>query len=709
MADVYSKWSDTVQFGVAEQKPFSWEVVEIQKFLSGEPVANQGFGFSVSMNGAGTMAMVSTSRIGTVMRGTIYHFTKVNGVWTYLTKIEPNASHGLGFGIKIALNSEGTALLVGSMIGVGHVYYYAFEAGAWVMKQDIYDPASGGSSEYGFGTAVAISGDGTTAMIGAWRFPVDGKSGAGCVYVYSFNGMTWSLQKQLLPPTPTAGAGFGYSVAISGNGLCAAIGLGDWETIGKLLIYNRSGTTWATANESFNDGTGFSAYVFPANNTKTNFGRSVAMNRDGSLLFSSYYNEDSNGVASGCVIVFIRIYKEYREAVRIYGSDEAMNDNFGYSVSTNLTGDLLLVGSPYNDDTATATGSMYFFDTSALLDRLQETNKIYSDPITAARIGSDVCLSADGKIALIGAYNDTGSVEYSGGVTYFTREQGVWTKKGKFFPDDPVTSAGFGVSVAMNAAGDRAVIGCYMDSTRDVEAGAVYTFSRTGDVWTQTGKIVPHAISDWVWERCGFGYSVALDASGTELLVGVPFAGGTPNGCVFAYRLVNNIWTYYTRFFNGNVSGNHFGSGIAISPDGLKAIVGSDYSDYVKANSGGAHICKRVGNTWTVGAAFYPPDLLQNSHFGKTASVNEDFTMAAIGAYQDGPNSEGSVYLYSIKNNVPTLKRKIRASDAGVDKFFGFSVCLTPDGRNMLVGAQGEDLTNVDQGAFYEFVSINQF
>ena len=104
---------------------------------------------------------------------------------------------------------------------------------------------AGESGEEGhFGQSVALSADGNTALVGA---PTAG-SGAGAVLVFTRTGSTWTQQAEL---TPTSGeeigsGGFGSSVALSKDGDTAVIGApGDTGGVGAAWVFTRSETgTW---------------------------------------------------------------------------------------------------------------------------------------------------------------------------------------------------------------------------------------------------------------------------------------------------------------------------------------------------------------------------------------------------------------------------------------------------------------------------------
>ncbi|HEX7609492.1 MAG TPA: FG-GAP repeat protein, partial [Solirubrobacteraceae bacterium] len=97
-----------------------------------------------------------------------------------------------------------------------------------------------------FGVKVALSTDGNTALVGG--FGDNGETGAA--WVFTRTGSTWTQQGPKLTATDEVGAGeFGTSVALSSDGNTAVIGgptddNGAKEQLGAAWVFVRSGSTW---------------------------------------------------------------------------------------------------------------------------------------------------------------------------------------------------------------------------------------------------------------------------------------------------------------------------------------------------------------------------------------------------------------------------------------------------------------------------------
>ena len=148
-----------------------------------------------------------------------------------------------------------------------------------------------------FGRSVAISGDGTTAVIGA---PGD-SSNAGAVWVFTRSGSEWQQPGVKLQGAGAVGAPYlGYSLAVSADGnTVLAGGPFDHESHGAVSAFTRSGATWAQQGQPLT-GTGEEGSGY--------FGWSVALAGDGSTALIGAPNDrnEHQYTGAGAAWVFTR-------------------------------------------------------------------------------------------------------------------------------------------------------------------------------------------------------------------------------------------------------------------------------------------------------------------------------------------------------------------------------------------------------------------
>jgi hypothetical protein len=135
--------------------------------IAGQP---DSLGISVAVDAAGTEAIVGADGYGTASGfGAAYVYSNPYGInWTSTGPVKLSLDPSQAkpqFGISVALSADGTVALVGSN---GAAFVYTYSSGAWQGPVELQEHLGASS---GFGTAVALSGDGKTALIGDFQNP----------------------------------------------------------------------------------------------------------------------------------------------------------------------------------------------------------------------------------------------------------------------------------------------------------------------------------------------------------------------------------------------------------------------------------------------------------------------------------------------------------------------------------------------------------
>ena len=181
--------------------------------------------------------------------------------------------------------------------------------------------------------------------------------------------------------------------------------------------------------------------------------------------------------------------------------------------------------------------------------------------------GFSVALSADGNTAIVGGPYDNSNI---GAAWVFTRSGGVWTQQGnKLVGTGAVGNAGQGVSVALSADGNTAIVGGPGDNS---DTGAAWVFTRSGGVWTQQGNKLVGTGAVGIADQ---GFSVALSADGNTAIVGGP-VDNSSTGAAWVYTRSGGVWTQQGSKLVGTGAVGNAGQGysVALSADGNTAIVG---------------------------------------------------------------------------------------------------------------------------------------
>jgi hypothetical protein len=344
------------------------------------------------------------------------------------------------------------------------------------------------------------------------------------------------------------------TVAISGDGNTAIVGgWGDDEGAGAVWIFTRSGSTWTQQGEKITRGVRGGNGHYPST-----FGDSVALSYDGNTALVGGSEDDE---LVGSAWVFTRsgtTWSQQGEVLR--GSESSLESRFGWSVALSADGNTALIGGIGDSEGA---GAAWVFVRSGSTWSQQGPKLTGTEEVGRSGLGSSVALSENGNTALVGGAGDNKQL---GAVWVFVRSGTTWTQQGpKLTENNPIHCCSVGVSVALSADGNTALIGTGM--------GAVWVLTRSGTTWSEPGQeLRSHQLLPT------FGESVALSADGTAALIGEP-ASSNYSGAAWVYRSSHGVWDQQPpEELTGTeeIGEAEFGWTVALSADGHTAFVGGD-------------------------------------------------------------------------------------------------------------------------------------
>ena len=466
------------------------------------------------------------------------------------------------------------------------------------LVQQAYLKASNTESGDGFGRALAMDGD--TLVIAA-REEDSGATGvngdqsdntqpdAGAVYVFVRDGAGWSQQAYLKAsnaqgsaPGDMFGDRFGSSVSISGDTIVVGARMEDSNAIGV----------------------------------------------DG--------DQTNNGARrSGAVYVFVRNGTSWSQQAYLKASNARATHRFGTSVS--ISGDLLVVGAPNENSSATGvnnddgshdvnplgldTGAAYVFVRNAANEWSQEAYLKASNTGENDEFGTAVSIS--GNTIVIGAprensadINDQNddSANNAGAAYVFVRDAlANWAQQSYLKASNPDVEDRFGEAVSIS--GDTIVVGAEGEDSNTTgingpeddnslpESGAAYVFVRSGTSWSQQA------------------YLKASNADAVE----------DPDDD------------------EGDLNGDGFGESVAILGDSI--VVGSggedssatglngDQVNNSTTNAGAAYLFVRNGATWSQQDYLKASNTGVDDEFGSAVTLSGDIVV--VGAVAEGSNAIG--------------------------------------------------------------------
>jgi hypothetical protein len=319
----------------------------------------------------------------------------------------------------------------------------------------------------------------------------------------------------------------------------------------------------------------------------------------------------------------------YSQQAKLTASDGAGGDIFGFSVAISAGGTIALIGAQYHNS---QTGSAYVFtESGGTWTEAQELTA--SDAMKGDFFGNAVALSADGTIALVGAYGKN-AYSYTGAVYVFTEGDGTWTQTQELTASDGAPGDNFGFYVALSATGTTAVIGA---DAKDSYTGAAYVFTESGGTWTQAQKLTA---SDSHTSDI-FGSSVALSALGTVALIG---AQGK-NGNTRRGLRVHGERRQLDRGPGADRARRGAGRRLRLLGGALPRQHHRPHRGAVQEQRGGAaYVFKQGGGTWTQAQELTPSD--DGGVFGQSVGLSHDGSVALIGASINN-GAMGAAYVFT--------------------------------------------------------------
>ncbi len=450
------------------------------------------FGTSVALSADGSTLLVGGPHDENENRGAAWVFVRQGSSWVQqgskLTGAEVPSDEGeeeqcaeespeeageCAFGSSVALSADGNTALIGEPSATarpGSAWVFTRTDTTWTRSAVL--TGEGGPGEGRFGKSVALSADGATALIG----DPSASSQRGGARVFTHGGSGWSWSATLADAELSKLAHFGRSVALSGDGATALIGgPGDSSYEGAAWVFTRGVSSWSQQTGKL---TGTEEVG------QARFGKSVALSGDGTEALIGGMNDTGN---LGAVWPFARVGSSFmQQGGKIMGAPDN-EPRFGYSVALSGDGSLGLVGSPR----AKTTGLVTVLTRTGSSWQTAKQRLAGSGEFGKGWAGAAVAVSQDGTVIGVGAPRDNAR---SGAAWIFTGSAEVME------PPPTVTNvlpgageAGIAVQVAgENLAGVEAV---YFDgkpatftehSALEIEAVAPEGLSGTVDVTVKT-------------------------------------------------------------------------------------------------------------------------------------------------------------------------------------------------------------------------------
>ena len=390
------------------------------------------------------------------------------------------------------------------------------------------------------------------------------------------------------------------------------------------------------------------------------FGRSVAIS--GQTIVVGAQQDDELGTNAGAAYVWVKSGNAWAQAQKLTAFDGAPFDGFGHRVA--ISDDIIVVGAPFHNSGAVASGAAYVFVPDNVGGWLMAAQLTASDGGVVDEFGWSVAIDDD--LIVVGARWDDEAGANAGAAYVYERPPLGWTdttETAKLMATDGAAGDEFGLRVAVSAG--AVVVAAPKDDdgcgqlTPDCNTGSAYVFEGAGAFWTEVAKLTsPDPVGgDW------FGRSVAIEDD--LVVVGAPFHvhDGFYSGSAYVYERPGTGWgstsVADTELISsdptGSLQSDGFGFWVAGSGRGVGVGAGSD-DDACGAvdncNSGSLYTYTRPGSGWasieTETDKVTASDAERGDIFGVSAAVDGNTLVVGAGSEDEQGSNAGAAYVYLV-------------------------------------------------------------
>lgn len=398
------------------------------------------------------------------------------------------------------------------------------------------------------------------------------------VLVFFFIFVCWSrsfaLEAKILASDGAARHRFGFSVEIDSTRLfVGAPGmLSDGDFRGAVYIYefSQNELEWIEVQK------------LDINDEELNlFGASIA--QSDSFLIVGVRGDSLKNPFGGAAFLYRQKPDHSWELVQqLFTPLFKPTDMFGFSVA--IDGNYAAVGAPRGGGRLPLSGSVYiyhFTENAWILDaKLVATAGLPIDGF-----GSSVSLA--GNRLIVGASGVDGDEfglpqkqQRSGNAYIFERDEQGWHQVAQLTPLDGNAGNMFGRTVVID--GDYAAVGAVKDDVLDFDDGSVYVYKRDDSGWNQEIKLTALDADS------GDHFGAALDLEQNYLVVGAPGVNGLGqnSGAVYSFLRTEEGWSQRAKKMPYDAAaGDFFGAAIGVSEE--LSIIGAPHKKVEEKNSQG--------------------------------------------------------------------------------------------------------------------------
>ena len=347
------------------------------------------------------------------------------------------------------------------------------------------------------------------------------------------------------------------------------------------------------------------------------FGRGVTISTDGSTVVVGGMKNDSQAADAG----HARVFRWNGTSWSQLGTDIeglAPLGFFGYRVVVSDNGNRIAVSGHESNAGGSYSGLVQVYEWDGV-NWLQLGQDLVGNP--GDLFGHALAHSGDLSVLAVGAY-------YGGYVEVYTWNGLAWEQLGSRLTND-YDGDGVGIAGTLSVSNDGTVVstGRAWADANGVNSGTVRVFEWASDDWIQRGAdILGQDANEY------FG-ATALSGDGNTLAVGASGGDGARDrtGRLAVYRWSGQAWHQLGNSLYGSITGEKFGTSVAISHDGGTIVVGADRANGGLVDSGKSQVYRFIGSDWhSIGSPIYGTTSYQR--LGVDVDISQDGSTIIVGA-----------------------------------------------------------------------------
>lgn len=372
-------------------------------------------------------------------------------------------------GTSLSFSESGTFLIIGSPssnASFGRARIFENSNNTWVqVGEDIIGEADGDR----FANQVAISADGSIVAASS-PFNDGFANNAGHVRIFeNINGIWTQIGDDIDGEDQNDLSGNAISLSADGNIIAIGARSNDGpndssSTTGHVRVFENQNGVWTQIGQDI-DGV-----VVPLSNNNTNqFGDSVSLSSDGSIVAVGAPSNNAGGENAGRV----RIFENQNGTWTQIGNDIRGNelDRLGESVSLSADGTIVAIGAPFSDNGTQNSGTVSVFEFQN--NTWEQVGQNINGQSIDLEIGSRVSLSSQGDMVAIGIPNKDSN---TGETLIYENDNGTWTQVGIPIVGEQIGDfSGAAISLAGN--GEFVALGEPFNEDNGTDAGKVRVFN----------------------------------------------------------------------------------------------------------------------------------------------------------------------------------------------------------------------------------------